>query len=369
MADRLKIYACSGIGETDEKYSYWLDNTKTVSNTQAVNNLLAIINEAYAEVTYLRYLTNAQKIQLLNEIDLYCVALDAAKRFKDDNQKLYHAGEVIAVMLNDGSFEYDSLNNAERDQHLDDLIAKASDMYGDETINTDDVIFMDTWQAEVINLNKVGLSDGTQKEITKALKKVKVKGVSGKDYEEIPDLAKYLNDAADYFLYTFFTDEQLAKLPRVFKKKAEQQWKIYDYCLVLFTESCGNKSAMDRIIRAKLIERYSVTPEDVCQDIVNGKRSVSGIGQLSISAILTILTKVVVPIVLAIIGAIVGVVSKKYSEKYKAIDQIAIDGGIPSGEDFNGFDEGKTPFAPKKSSTSIILCVAALSALLFMNKK
>ena len=334
MAEKLKIYACSGIGSTDGKYTYWLDNTQTVSNTQAVNTLLAIINEAYAEVTYLKGLTDAEKIGLLNYIDWACVALDAAKRFKDDDPKLYHAGEVISVMLQDGAFEFDSLDNDKRDEHLDVLLSNAAEMYGDETIKTSDAAYMEDWQEQIVSLNKVGLSEDTQKEITAALKKIKVKGVSGKDYKEIPDLAKYLNDAADYFLYTFFTDEQLAQLPRVFQTKAKQQWTIYEYCLALFEDVCGNKAAMDKIIRTKLIERYNDTPENVCLDIVENRRK-DAIEGLAVGEIITIITSIIVPVVLAIISAIATVVSKKYSEKYKAIDQIAIDGGIPSESDFD----------------------------------
>ena len=55
MAERLKIYACSGIGESAEPqqkmWDYWTDNTDCVSNTQAVNTLIALINRNYIEVT------------------------------------------------------------------------------------------------------------------------------------------------------------------------------------------------------------------------------------------------------------------------------------------------------------------------------
>ena len=60
MSEKLKIYACSGIGETDKKTSaYWTDGTNSVSNTQAVNTLLAKINLAWAEYTNMRDLSQA----------------------------------------------------------------------------------------------------------------------------------------------------------------------------------------------------------------------------------------------------------------------------------------------------------------------
>ena len=46
MSEKLKIYACSGIGSTDPQkpVEYFTDGTSTVSNTQAVNTILARIN-------------------------------------------------------------------------------------------------------------------------------------------------------------------------------------------------------------------------------------------------------------------------------------------------------------------------------------
>ena len=76
MANRLKIYACSGIGQTEQgTWNYWLDNTETVNNTQAVNTLLALINRNYIEVTRLRGMSDADKIANLNDIDVYVLCL------------------------------------------------------------------------------------------------------------------------------------------------------------------------------------------------------------------------------------------------------------------------------------------------------
>ena len=71
MANKLKIYACSGIGNENVRYTYWLDNTKTVSNTMAVNTLLALINRNNIEILRLVTMTNEQKLANLNDIDVY----------------------------------------------------------------------------------------------------------------------------------------------------------------------------------------------------------------------------------------------------------------------------------------------------------
>ena len=80
MSGKLKIYACSGIGSTDaqKRVGYWLDGTNTLSNTQAVNTLLARINEKYIAATRLTDIGKGEKIALLNDVDLLQVALEAA---------------------------------------------------------------------------------------------------------------------------------------------------------------------------------------------------------------------------------------------------------------------------------------------------
>ena len=60
MRDGLKIYACTGfgVGTAPEQFNYWLDNTETITNTKAVNSLLAEINFLSAKLCYSQDLTN-----------------------------------------------------------------------------------------------------------------------------------------------------------------------------------------------------------------------------------------------------------------------------------------------------------------------
>jgi hypothetical protein len=71
MPGKLKIYACSGIGDVQDKaVAYWTDNTRTIDNTQAVNTLLALINRNYIEVARLHGMSPVDKIANLNDIEL-----------------------------------------------------------------------------------------------------------------------------------------------------------------------------------------------------------------------------------------------------------------------------------------------------------
>ena len=77
MSEKLKIYACSGIGSTDaqEPSGFYTDGTSMLSNTQAVNTLLARINCLYIEANSLKGLSKEDRIDLLCEVDAYSEAL------------------------------------------------------------------------------------------------------------------------------------------------------------------------------------------------------------------------------------------------------------------------------------------------------
>ena len=123
MAERLKIYACSGIGDAQQsgEYQYWLDDTDTLENTQAVNSLLIKINGEWIKATCYRNLSKAKRLQALNLVDLYVVCLDAAKKYANNPDMLHKAGLVIGAMSSEGLFSCDSLNMNERDEYLDYL--------------------------------------------------------------------------------------------------------------------------------------------------------------------------------------------------------------------------------------------------------
>ena len=216
MANKLKIYACSGIGDAAEQAptKYWTDDTNTLQNTQAVNSLLAQINLRWSEVTRLQ-ISQQDKADTLCDMDVLLVSLDAAKRYAKDADKLKKAGAVIGTMIADGAFEFASMNMTERAEHLDGLIDQMNEAVfaDDETKAGAD--WMAFWQQSIIARNKCGLNAAQQSVAQKALKKAakQIRGIGAVDWNkyndgkwlENADLAELLTAGSDYFLYTYFT--------------------------------------------------------------------------------------------------------------------------------------------------------------------
>ena len=378
MSGKLKIYACSGIGETDNKaFAYWTDGTNTVSNTQAVNTLLAKINLAWAQCTQMQ-ISNEDKIALLNEIDWLSVALDAAKRFKGDNEKLYHAGEVISDMAKNGAFEGTSTDLCEREEHLEELIEKANGLYSDDAIKSEDPEFMAWWKNTIVARNKVGLNFGEQQNSRKVLKKAaeKIKSIKGigdvdASWTENEDIAQYLTQAGMYFLYLYFTDAQLAKLPGVFKVKHQKQLRTYNYCKSYFVDVYGSEEDMQDIIRAGIIKDCKDEPEQVCEDIASGKRK-DGIGYLFGAAtaaagikMLIELLAVISTLVVGIISAICSMVAQTNVARYAALDREVVESSVPDASDYDGLNFGGGTGA----ASSWLPIVAIGAGLLLLLKK
>ena len=355
MSNKLKIYACSGIGDvtthSDKPLSYWSDGTNSISNTQAVNTLLAIINSRNIAVQRLRSITPEKKIEYLNDIDMLSIALYAAKRYKSDPEELHRAGMVISYMLQEGEFDYNSL--AGREDHLDTLYAKFEDIMGDNMDIQPTAAFMEWWKATVEDRNKTGFNFGVQQKIRKAMKK---DGETG-TYEDNKDLARYLNDGGTYFLYTYFTQAQLNQLPNYFSQKKRTQQRTYDYCKSLYVGLYGSEDDMREVIRLSIVNPFEEEPEKVCADIVAGRRKVKGIGFCWEPIVAAIITTVLS----AIFGLIANAISAKaqsQSDRYAAIDIEAAQAASPNPEDFETAN-----LAP---STSSVLPLAAAGVALYL---
>ncbi len=376
MSNKLKIYACSGIGNAEYSNTptaYWTDNTNMLTNTQAINTLLARINLLYISAARLQGVTPEQRIEYLNNIDMLCVCLDAAKRFKDDNEGLEYAGGVIYKMVVDGMFEFDNLNTDARDTHLDELIAYANEQYNDRTpIANISPEFMQWWNETVVSRNKVGLNFGQQQNVRKALKKAAetiqgIGAVNDVDWSKYtkndnwmkdPQLFEWLTNSAEYFLYTYFTQAQLMKLPAVFAEKRIKQLKTYNYCKSLFVIEFGSEEEMQMVIRAGIVNLFEAEPEDVCAEIASGKRSISGIGDLN--AIVDVI-KFVFEAVVMIVQAICSCVASVQASKYGALDKEVIEESNASEEDFDGIK-----FDGNKKDNSKLLTLAAIGAGLWL---
>lgn len=371
MSNKLKIYACSGIGNaeySDKPIAYWTDNTNTISNTQAVNTLLARINLLYIGISRLQGVTPEEKIECLNEIDMLCVCLSAAKRFKDDSEGLEYAGNVISKMVSDNMFVLNNLNTDARDAHLDELIAYADEQYNDRApVANVSPEFMQWWQETVVSRNKVGLNFGQQQNARKALKKAAetIKGIGAVDWSQYgdpewlnnADLAEMLTKGAEYFLYTYFTQAQLNKLPYVFKLKQKQQMRTYNYCKSMFVDIYGTEEEMQLIIRAGIIDMMGEEPEDICDGIASGKTKSIGIAT---EALVTIITAVIAAVI-SIIQAICNCVASTNAAKYGALDKEVIEQSVPAPEDYDGIE-----FDGISGGNSKILTFAAIAAGLFL---
>lgn len=389
MSNKLKIYACSGVGNAEYSntpIAYWTDNTNTLSNTQAINTLLARINLLYISISRLQDITPEEKIECLNEIDMLCVCLDAAKRFKDDNEGLEYAGGAIYKMMSDDMFAFDNLNTDARDAHLDELIAYANEQYNDRTpianINPE---FMQWWNETVVSRNKVGLNFGQQQNARKALKKAAetIKGIGVVDWSQYgdpnwlnnADLAEMLTKGAEYFLYTYFTQAQLNKLPYIFKLKQKQQMRTYNYCKSMFVDIYGSEEEMQLIIRAGIVDVMGGEPEDICDGIASGKtKSIGSVavftflgltGKAAVDALIAIISAVI-SAVIAIVSAICTCVASTNVAKYGALDKEVIQESVPNGDDFEGIEFDGTSVG----SSSKLLTIAAIGAgLLLLLKK
>lgn len=366
MANKLKIYACSGVGSVAKKrtgYDYWTDNTSSISNTQAVNTLLSIINLNNSEVLNLR-LPKAQQIERLNTIDLCVVCLDAAEQFALNDERLAAAGRAIGAMCDEGLFRYNSTKNSDRDKHLDGLLATFDYYYQSGKSGGDDG-FQDWWQEKVQSRNKVGLTTTEQNAIKQAIKQ----GVSGigdaeLNWQDNAELAKYLNDAGNYFLYLYFTDEQLARVPYKFTMKRNYQEQVYNYCKGLYVKQFGSEAEMQNIIRGSIVGQFKMQPEEVCAKIVSGKYE--GIGALDPVLAGLIAIVAIIMGVLMFVKLICDAVVKSNQAKYQSLNNQIIDAACPEADDFDGLD-GYDGLDKKSNSWVTIAIIAA--GLIFLLKK
>ena len=375
MADRLKIYACSGIGENAESqeqlWEYWSDNTDCISNTQAVNTLLLLINRNYIEITRLAGMTREDKIANLNDIDVYVLCLHAAQHCAQHYKNLEKAGKVIGDMILNGSFDLQSLNAVERDANLDSLFDKFEELYSGDHELAENPEFEAWFNENVVARNKVGLSSTAQTTVKKSLKTAKI-GASG-DYTENADLAKYFADSGTYFLYTYFTDEQLAKLPRIFAKKKRLQMKTYNYCKSLYVDVYGSEAEMREIIRMDIVNRFEQEPESVCAGIASGDVRPIGsltlfglVGAEAVKALLALIAAIA-SVLVALITSICDVVAKKNNEKYASINEAAVQASMPTETDYAGFQGNGTTNVTKAGGnwwTYLLIGGAALGLIL-----
>ncbi|MBO5933047.1 MAG: hypothetical protein J6Q19_04905 [Bacteroidaceae bacterium] len=368
MSNKLKIYACSGIGDntTGKKIAdveYFTDNTNATTNTQAVNSLLSRINYNNA-LLHAVSTTNAEAIELCNEIDLYIICLNYIRDYSHDNAKLRAAGVAIGNMLADGAFYCNSLQDDVREAHLTELdnLIRVEFGSGNASHNAE---FEQWWKENVMDLNKVYLSESQAVQVDNALDQA-VSGIGAvyDGWQNDKELSKLLTKGSEFFLYLYFTDEQLNKLPKIYRDKKWKQQDVYQHCKDKFVGIYGSEADLQRIITSGIIQYFGAKPSEICARIVASPRK-NGIGVVGIDdAIIAIITAVV-SIVVAILGVIAAAINKE-AAKYEAITQETIDEGCPDGEDFDGFEAQQTA-QQKKKKNMITIAAVAVGAYFLLN--
>lgn len=314
--------------------------------------MLSNINLARTEIAYLS-LSKDEILNRLNYIDLCALIENVAERFADNLEELRVAGTVITFMLSKGLFDScKSIDENERAEHLDKLFSVFDELMQSGDVDVDE---RETkwWDDEVIQYCKVGLNEKQRVLVREALEKAKsINGTSG----GVNDLAEHLDKAGTYFLYTYFTEEQLRKLPKRFRQRKNIQMRVYHYDLQLWKVTYGKgEQAFEQTVRAGVIRQLGDQPENICRDIIEGKRDSESIGITP--EILAILIDALVSILLAVINAIANAVAKVYMKKYEAVTEEDIDLGCPQGSDMKN--------VKKAGLGSNTLLLAAGAALLY----
>lgn len=158
-------------------------------------------------------------------------------------------------------------------------------------------------------------------------------------------LRKYLGTSkdggcAEYFLYIFIPESDLAKYNATIYRKRQQQLKTYAYVRELFVgHNYGTETQLMDIIRNGIETTFGVTVEDVLFDIRSGKRE--AIGQLDPASIAAIIGAIVTLIISVVSGIIEYAKSVKVA-KYTAPTYQELENSAPAASDITGKGDGKS---------------------------
>ena len=381
----LKIYACSGLGNScrgvgtaPAEFSYWLDNTKTVTNTKAVNGLLAEINLLFTELKY-KPMTDEEVITSLNLIDLYVVCLCAAENYH--KQDLEIAGNIIAHMIKNGAFDNSSLDNDERDLNLDNLIQEFNTrrLESDpEYITPLEDSFLEWFNNSVLSQDYCALTE-SQIEAVKGVGMTVVKpdtnitntDTSGGTYNnayngEVLDAAESLYKGSPYYLYLFMTQDQASKQNTIIARKWQGQKKVLDYTHKGYDQLYPSPESVNKVIYAGTMAYFKDSPENVIKELT-GTKGRSGVGVITAGAIAIInLIVVLVPAILALIQAIFNFVVAIVNVKYSAEDA---EKNAPNNKDWSKLEEEIAQKKKEEKKNSLVKWgIIGLVVMLFLKK-
>lgn len=171
-------------------------------------------------------------------------------------------------------------------------------------------------------------------------------------------LRKYLGTSkdggcAEYFLYIFIPENELAKYNAAIYKKRQGQLKTYVYVRELFVgHNYGTETQLLDIIRDGIEKTFGVTVEDVLYDIRSGKSD--GIGQLdpvTISAIIG----AIVSIIIAVISGVIQYAQTVKVAKYTAPTMQELKDSAPAATDITGGAKKKGLFFAALTGVGLML--------------
>lgn len=151
-------------------------------------------------------------------------------------------------------------------------------------------------------------------------------------------LRKYLGTSkdggcAEYFLYIFIPESELAKYNSTIYKKRQGQLKTYAYVRELFVGyNYGTEEQMLDIIRGGIEKTFGAPVETVLYEIRIGKRE--GVG-LAVEAIVSIITGIV-NIIIAIVTGIIQYCQTVKVAKYTAPTMQEVEDSAPAATDITG---------------------------------
>ncbi len=151
-------------------------------------------------------------------------------------------------------------------------------------------------------------------------------------------LRKYLGTSkdggcAEYFLYIFIPENELAKYNATIYKKRQGQLKTYAYVRELFVgHNYGTEAQLLEIIRSGIEKTFGAPVETVLYEIRVGKRQ--GIG-LATEVIIAIISAVV-SVVLAVISGVIEYAKSVNVAKYTAPTYQELEDSAPASDDITG---------------------------------
>lgn len=160
--------------------------------------------------------------------------------------------------------------------------------------------------------------------------------ITSSGWERNETLRKYLgssNDGgcAEYFLYIFIPESDLAKYNVTIYRKRQGQLKTYEYVRELFVgHDYGTENELQSIIRNGIETTFGVSVETVLDEIRTGKRESIGIATEIIVAIIS----AVVSIVLAVISGVIQYAQSVKIAKYTAPTYQELEDSAPAATDF-----------------------------------